>query len=74
MLLAGKDIVRLVMREAVSCLVLEGKQLPHRQLTLVLSFEDIRGLSGKYKMKKSYFTRGFPSKPLFSPTFLYKIR
>jgi hypothetical protein len=62
------------MREAVSCLVLECQQLPHWQLTLVLSFEDLRGLSGKYKMNKSYFPRGFPSKPLFPSTFLYKIR
>jgi hypothetical protein len=69
-LLAGKDIVRLVMREAVSCSVLECPQLPHWQLTLVLSFEDLRGLLGKYMMNKSYVPRGFPSKPLFPPTFL----
>ncbi len=45
------------MREAVNCLVLECQQLPHWQLTLVLSFKDLRGLSGKYKMNKSYFLR-----------------
>ncbi len=50
MLLTGKDIVRLVMREAVSWLVLEWLQLPHPQLPLVLSFEDLRGLSGKFKI------------------------
>ncbi len=36
-----------ILREAVSCLVLECQQLPHRQLTLVLSFEDLRGISLK---------------------------
>jgi hypothetical protein len=62
------------MREAVSCLLLECQQLPHQQLTLVLSFEDLWGLLGKYEMKKSFFPRGFPSKPLSPPTFLYRIR
>ncbi len=51
------------MREAVSCFVLEFQQLPHHQLTLVLSFEDLWGLLGKYEMKKSYSLEDFPQSP-----------
>jgi hypothetical protein len=37
------------MREAVSCLALECQQLPHQQLTMVLSFEDLRGSWGNMR-------------------------
>ncbi len=69
MLLAGKDIVRLVMREAVSCLVIEWQQLSHGQLTLVLSLEDFRG---KYKINKSDFLEDFLQSPYYPPLFCTK--
>jgi hypothetical protein len=42
-----------------------------RQLSLRLSLESISWLSRKYK-NMGYFLGGLPSKPLFSPTILYK--
>jgi hypothetical protein len=61
-LLAGKDFVRLVRREAVSCSVKEYQQLSQQQLTFRLSLEDIRGLLGKYKKNISCFTGRLPSR------------
>ncbi len=71
-LLAGKDFVCLVMKEAVHCSELEYHQLSH-QLTLRLSLESVRGLMAKYKNNMSCFFGELPSKPLFPPTILYKI-
>jgi hypothetical protein len=51
------------MREAVSCLVLECQQLPHRQLTLVHSFEISGGSRGNIRWIRAISLQDFPQSP-----------
>ncbi len=74
MLLAGKDFVHLVTREAISCSVLECQQLSQRQLTLRLTVVwKISGDSwGNVRIISTVSLEDFPQSPYFLRLFCTK--